>query len=65
MAYYTVDVKVEADYKTMIYNSIQFDDMYYPESNPNNNNMCYVIYRWTLKKDDNDYLIDSCYLISK
>lgn len=65
MSYYTVDVKVEADYKTMIYNSIQFDDMYYPESNPNNNNMCYVIYRWTLKKDDNDYLIDSCYLISK
>lgn len=65
MPYYTVDVKVEADYKTMIYNSIQFDDMYYPESNPNNNNMCYVIYRWTLKKDDNDYLIDSCYLISK
>lgn len=65
MSYYTVDVKVEADYKTMVYNSIQFDDMYYPESNPNNNNMCYVIYRWTLKKDDNDYLIDSCYLISK
>jgi len=65
MSYYTVDVKVEADYKTMIYNSIQFDDMYYPESNPNNNNMCYVIYRWTLKKDDNDYLIDSCYLIPK
>lgn len=65
MSYYTVDIKVEADYKTMIYNSIQFDDMYYPESNPNNNNMCYVIYRWTLKKDDNDYLIDSCYLIPK
>jgi hypothetical protein len=65
MSYYTVDVKVEADYKTMIYNSIQFDDMYYPESNANNNNMCYVIYRWTVKKDDNDYLIDSCYLIPK
>lgn len=65
MSYYTVDVKVEADYKTMIYNSIQFNDMYYPESNPNNNNMCYVIYRWTLKKDINDYLIDSCYLIPK
>ena len=65
MSYYTVDVKVEADYKTMIYNSIQFDDMYYPESNPNNNNMCYVIYRWALKKVANDYMIDSCYLISK
>lgn len=65
MSYYTVDVKVEADYKTMIYNSIQFDDMYYPESNPNNNNMCYVIYRWTLKNDDNNYVIDSCYLIPK
>ena len=30
-SYYNVDVKIEADYKTMIYNSIQFDDMYYPE----------------------------------
>ena len=65
MSYYTVDVKVEADYKTMIYNSVQFNEMYYPETNPNNNNMCYVIYRWALKKVDNDYLIDSCYLIPK
>jgi len=65
ISYYNVDVKVEADYKTMIYNSIQFNDMYYPESNPNNNNMCYVIYRWTLKKNNNDYVIDSCYLIPK
>ena len=65
MSYYIVDVKVEADYNTMIYNGIQFNDMYYPESNPNNNNMCYVIYRWALKHVDNDYMIDSCYLISK
>lgn len=65
MTYYSIDVKVEADYKTMIYNSVQFNEMYYPESNPNNNNMCYVIYRWALKKVDNDYLIDSCYLIPK
>lgn len=65
MSYYIVDVKVEADYNTMIYNGIQFNDMYYPESNPNNNNMCYVIYRWALKYVDNDYMIDSCYLISK
>lgn len=65
MTYYTIDVKVEADYKTMIYNSIQFDDMYYPESNSNNNNMCYVIYKWTLKNDDNNYMIDSCYLVPK
>lgn len=65
MSYYIVDVKVEADYNTMIYNGIQFNDMYYPNSNPNNNNMCYVIYRWALKKVDNDYMIDSCYLISK
>ena len=49
MSYYSADVKVEADYKTMIYNGIQFNDMYYPESNPNNNNMCYVIYRWAFK----------------
>ena len=64
ISYYSADVKVEADYKTMIYNSIQFNDMYYPESN-NNNNMCYVIYRWVFKKIDEKVLIDSCYLLPK
>lgn len=65
MSYYSADVKVEADYKTMIYNSIQFDDMYYPESNNNKNNMCYVIYRWVFKKVDNKFMIESCYLLPK
>lgn len=65
ISYYSADVKVEADYKTMIYNSIQFNDMYYPESNNNNNNMCYVIYRWVFKKIDEKVLIDSCYLLPK
>ena len=35
--YWNVDVKVEANYKTMIYNSIQFDDMYYSQQD---DNMC-------------------------
>jgi len=63
-SYYNVDVKIEADYKTMIYNSIQFDDMYYPEKNSVNNN-CYVMYRWIFTKYDNKYLIDGCYLLHK
>jgi uncharacterized protein YlaN (UPF0358 family) len=63
-SYYNVDVKIEADYKTMIYNSIQFDDMYYPEKNSVNNN-CYVVYRWILTKYDDKYLIDGCYLLHK
>ena len=63
-SYYNVDVKIEADYKTMIYNSIQFDDMYYPEKNSVNNN-CYVVYRWIFTKYDNKYLIDGCYLLHK
>jgi hypothetical protein len=64
--YYNVDVKVEADYKTMIYNSVQFDEMYYPESNPNNNNMCYVIYRWIFKlMEDDKYYLDGCYMLRK
>jgi len=63
--YYNVDVKVEADYKTMIYNSVQFDDMYYPESNPNNNKMCYVIYRWIFESIDNKFYINGCYMLRK
>lgn len=62
ISYYSADVKVHADYKTMIYNSIQFNDMYYPKTN---NNMYYVIYRWVFKKVDKKVLIDSCYLLPK
>jgi len=60
--YYEVDVKLEAPYKTMIYNSIQFDDMYYPE---NSGEPCYIIYRWIFVKTDDKYMIDGCYLIHK
>ena len=60
--YYEVDVKLEAPYKTMIYNSIQFDDMYYPE---NSGEPCYIIYRWIFVKTDDKYMIEGCYLIHK
>jgi hypothetical protein len=61
--YYDVDMKVSAEYKTMLQNSIQFNDMYYPK-NRDYNNVCYVIYRWSFKKyeDDNLYL-EGCFLI--
>ena len=61
--YYIIDMKVNAEYKTMLQNSIQFNDMYYPK-NRNYNNICYVIYRWSFKKyeDDNLYL-EGCYLV--
>ena len=61
--YYTVNMKVNAEYKTMLQNSIQFNDMYYPK-NRDYNNVCYVIYRWSFKKyeDDNLYL-EGCYLV--
>jgi hypothetical protein len=61
--YYTVNMKVTAEYKTMLQNSIQFNDMYYPK-NRDYNNICYVIYRWSFKKyeDDNLYL-EGCYLV--
>ena len=60
--YYEVDVKLEAPYNTMIYNSIQFDDMYYPE---NSGEPCYIIYRWIFVKIDDKYMIDGCYLLHK
>jgi len=61
--YYNVDMKITAEYKTMLQNSIQFNDMYYPK-NREYNNVCYVIYRWSFKKyeDDNLYL-EGCYLV--
>jgi hypothetical protein len=60
--YYEVDVKLEAPYNIMIYNSIQFDDMYYPE---NSGEPCYIIYRWIFVKIDDKYMIDGCYLLHK
>lgn len=60
--YYEVDIKLEAPYKTMIYNSIQFDEMYYPEiaGDP-----CYIIYRWIFVKINDKYMVDGCYLLRK
>jgi hypothetical protein len=60
--YYEVDIKLEAPYKTMIYNSIQFDEMYYPE---NAGDPCYIIYRWIFIKINDKYMIDGCYLLHK
>lgn len=57
---YEVDSIIYADYKTMIYNSIQFDDMYYPI---NNNDLHYIIYRWNFIKYNNSFLLESCYLL--
>ena len=60
--YYEIDVKIEAPYKTMIYNSIQFDDMYYPE---NSDDPCYIYFRWIFVKAEDKYMIDGCYLLPK
>jgi hypothetical protein len=60
--YYEVDVKIEAPYKTMIYNSIQFDEMYYPEIS---GDPCYIFYRWIFVKKSDRYMLDGCYLLHK
>ena len=61
--YYAVDMKVNAAYKTMLQNSIQFNDMYYPTKR-DYNNICYVIYRWSFRKYENDNLyLEGCFLI--
>jgi hypothetical protein len=61
--YYEVDMKVSAPYKTMLQNCIQFNDMYYPK-NRAYNNICYVIYRWSLKKyEDSNLYLEGCYLV--
>lgn len=61
--YYDVDMKVSAEYKTMLQNSIQFNDMYYPK-NRDYNNICYVIYRWSLRKyEDGNLYLEGCYLV--
>lgn len=61
--YYAVDMKVNAAYKTMLQNSIQFNDMYYPTKR-DYNNICYVIYRWSFRKyEDNNLYLEGCFLI--
>ena len=61
--YYAVDMKVNAAYKTMLQNSIQFNDMYYPTKR-DYNNICYVIYRWSFRKyEDNNLYLEGCLLI--
>jgi hypothetical protein len=61
--YYDVEMKVSAEYKTMLKNNIRFNDMYYPK-NRDYNNVCYVIYRWRFKKyEDSNLYIDGCHLI--
>ena len=62
-AYYDVEMKVSAEYKTMLKNNIKFNDMYYPK-NRDYNNVCYVIYRWRFKKyEDSNLYIEGCHLI--
>jgi hypothetical protein len=60
--YYEVDVKIEAPYNTMIRNSIQFDEMYYPEFS---GDPCYIFYRWIFVKRTDKYMLDGCYLLHK
>jgi hypothetical protein len=56
-------MKVNAEYKTMLQNSIQFNDMYYPVKR-DYNNICYVIYRWSFRKyEDNNLYLEGCFLI--
>lgn len=62
-AYYDVEMKVSAEYKTMLKNNIKFNDMYYPK-NRDYNNVCYVIYKWRFKKyEDSNLYIEGCHLI--
>lgn len=60
--YYEVDVKIEASYNTMIRNSIQFNEMYYPEIS---GDPCYIFYRWIFAKRNDKYMLDGCYLLHK
>jgi hypothetical protein len=67
--FYNVDVKIYATYKNLLYNGVQFNDIYYPENtnlNLNNDeNICYVIYKWNFIKKNNKYELVSCYLESR
>ena len=60
--YYEVDVKIEASYNIMIRNSIQFNEMYYPEIS---GDPCYIFYRWIFAKRNDKYMLDGCYLLHK
>lgn len=61
--YYCVDIKVSAPYKIMLRNRIQFNDMYYPKIR-DNNNICYVIYKLSLKEyEDGNLYIDGHTLV--
>lgn len=62
--FYNVDVKIKATYKDLLYNGIQFNDIYYPENTNlnDNDNICYIIYKWNFIKKNNKYELVSCYL---
>ena len=61
--YYCVDIKVSAPYKIMLRNGIQFNDMYYPKIR-DNTNICYVVYRLSLKEyEDGNLYIDGHTLV--
>lgn len=62
-----VDVKIKATYKDLLYNGIQFNDIYYPENTNLNDNdtICYIIYKWNFIKKNNKYELVSCYLESR
>jgi len=62
--FYIVDVKIKATHKDLLYNGIQFNDIYYPENTDlnNNENICYIIYKWNFIKKNNKYELVSCYL---
>lgn len=59
-----VDVKIYAKYKDLLYNGIQFNDIYYPNDTDlnNNENICYIIYKWNFIKKNKTYELVSCYL---
>ena len=52
--FYNVDVKIKATYKDLLYNGIQFNDIYYSDNTNlnlnNNDNICYIIYKWNFIK---------------
>lgn len=62
--FYNVDVKIRAKYKDLLYNGIQFNDIYYPDNTDlnNNDNICYIIFKWNFIKKNNKYELVSCYL---
>lgn len=62
--FYNVDVKIKATYKDLLYNGIQFNDIYYPENTDlrSNENICFIIYKWNFIKKNNKYELVSCYL---